>query len=69
MNRALPTLGSIAYKAYNEAKGGLTYDGKPIPSWEDLPNKPGGPEVMAAWEAAAKAARFATKGVDYFRHD
>ena len=60
------TLGRIAYEAYNEAKGGLTYDGKPIPSWDSLPEKPGGREVMAAWESAAKAARYATKGVDFF---
>jgi len=36
--------------AYHEAKGGLTHDGKVIPPWPSV-----GPEVRAAWEAAAVA--------------
>jgi hypothetical protein len=44
------SLGQIAFEAYNEAKGGVTYDGKPIPPWEDV-----GDAVRSAWEAAARA--------------
>jgi hypothetical protein len=44
------TPGQIAFEAYNEKKGGLTYDGKPIPPWSDV-----GDAVRAAWEASALA--------------
>lgn len=49
------TLGQVAFEAYNDAKGGLTYDGKPIPSWDTLTDEVG-LSVRAAWEAAAVAA-------------
>lgn len=49
------TLGQVAFEAYNDAKGGLTYDGKPIPGWDTLTNE-AGLTVRAAWEAAALAA-------------
>lgn len=42
--------GHIAFDAYNRSKGGLTYDGKKIPPWEDLPT-----DVRKAWEASAEA--------------
>ena len=42
------TLGQIAFEAYNEKKGGKTYDGKPIPPWSEV-----GDEVRGAWEFAA----------------
>lgn len=63
------TLGQIAYEAYNRAKGGLTYDGKPIPPWDDLVKPtgeppgtvpPAGSAVQSAWEVAADAAVQAT---------
>jgi len=44
------TLGQVGFEAYNESKGGLTYDNKPIPPWAELPA-----DVKAAWEAAAGA--------------
>lgn len=41
-------LAQAAYKAYGDHTGGLTYDGRPMPAWDDL-----GPTVQAAWTAAA----------------
>lgn len=43
-------LGQIAFEAYGKATGGKTYDGKPIPHWNDI-----SAPVRNAWEAAAKA--------------
>jgi len=42
--------GQIAFEAYNEAKGGLTWDGKPIPPWSDV-----GDAVRDGWDSAARA--------------
>lgn len=42
--------GQVAFEAYNEAKGGKTYDDKPIPPWDQV-----GEKVQAGWEAAANA--------------
>lgn len=50
MSLETKTPGRIAFEAYNEAKGGLTHDGKPIPPWTDV-----GAAVREAWEAAAYA--------------
>lgn len=50
-----PTLGQIAFEAYNESKGGLTYDGKPIPPWHELSGDR--EAVHRAWEVAAAAVR------------
>jgi hypothetical protein len=46
------TLGQIAFEAYNESKGGLTYDGKPIPPWSEV-----GDAVRLGWNVAAEAVR------------
>lgn len=46
------TLGQVAYEAYNESKGGLTWDGKPIPKWSELTGETG-EAVKKGWEAAA----------------
>ena len=40
--------GKIAFNAYVKAKSGTTYDGKPIPKWEEL-----GDDVRSAWTASA----------------
>jgi hypothetical protein len=45
------TLGQIAFDAYIESKKGTTFDGRPIPTWENL-----GDPVRNAWEAAGEAA-------------
>lgn len=44
--------GRIAFEAYSADRGGLTYDGKPIHPWGELPN---GDAIRHAWEAAAAA--------------
>ncbi len=49
------TLGQIAFEAYNEKKGGLTYDGKPIPPWGSLSETAAGRAVQEAWEISAFA--------------
>jgi hypothetical protein len=48
------TLGEIAFDAYTESKKGTTFDGRPIPKWEDL-----GEPVRNAWQAAGEAANMA----------
>lgn len=48
------TPGQIAFEAYNESKGGLTYDGKPIPPWSSLEGQTGD-AVKLGWEKAAQA--------------
>lgn len=40
------------FNAYNERGGWKTFDGRPVPKWEDL-----GDEVQARWVAAAGATR------------
>lgn len=46
------TLGQIAFEAYNGAgkAPGFTYDGEPVPTWENLSE-----DVRAKWEAGAQA--------------
>jgi len=45
-------LGRVAFDAYSFAKGGKTYDGKPIPAWGKL-----SVEVQEGWIEAAAAVR------------
>lgn len=44
-------LGRIAFEAYVSAVNGVTYDNKPIPKWDDLPD-----HVKKGWGAAGLAA-------------
>lgn len=46
----LGTLARVAFEAYNDERGGLTWDGKPIPGWDDV-----GDEIRAAWMASVAA--------------
>ncbi len=43
-------LGQLAFNAYSDTTGWLNHQGKAIPPWEEL-----GPQVQAAWIAAANA--------------
>jgi hypothetical protein len=43
-------LAKTAFKAYNVQAGGKTWDGKPIPDWENV-----GEKVQANWVAAINA--------------
>ncbi|MFD7410136.1 hypothetical protein [Kitasatospora purpeofusca] len=44
------TPAEIAYAAYGAATGGLTHDGRPMPTWDQL-----GDRIQHAWAAAALA--------------
>lgn len=46
-------LAKIAFDAYNKSTGGKTWDGRDIPTWEEI--KAEKPSVTNAWIAAAKA--------------
>jgi hypothetical protein len=48
------TMGQVAFEAYCDAVGGKTYDGKPIPGWDELHGDR--LKVQGGWEAAALAA-------------
>ena len=48
-----PNYAETAYEAYAASAGGLTWDRKPMPSWQQIVEKT--PHVAAAWEAAADA--------------
>jgi hypothetical protein len=45
--------GQIGYEAYAQSTGGKTWDGKPMPTWEQV--LASGTKVAGAWEAAAQA--------------
>lgn len=49
------SLGQIAFEAYNNAGAnpGLTWDKKPVPTWENLSD-----DVRTKWESAAVAVTF-----------
>jgi hypothetical protein len=49
-NETNKTPGQVAFEAYNAAgtNPGLTWDKKPVPTWENLSD-----DVRAKWEAAA----------------
>lgn len=45
----------LAYEAYREAAGGLTSDGRPMPTWDELAQLPHGARTRSLWAAAAAA--------------
>lgn len=47
------TPGQIAFEAYCASTGGKTFDGRPIPAWDELHGDRA--RIHAAWEAAAQA--------------
>ena len=48
------TMGQIGYEAYAESTGGKTFDGRDMPTWEQIREREGDvPKVTRAWEAAA----------------
>lgn len=50
-------LGQIAWRYYCLAADGKTFDGKPLPTWEEL-----GRDRQLCWEAAASAVAEAVGG-------
>jgi integrative and conjugative element protein (TIGR02256 family) len=51
--------GQIGYEAYGEAAGWKTFDGRPMPTWEQLQATETGRETCRRWEVAAAAIRSA----------
>lgn len=47
--------GQIGYDAYGAAAGWKTFDGRPMPTWQDLQATETGRETCRRWDAAAKA--------------
>lgn len=45
------TLARTAYEAYATYTGGKTFDGRPMPTWAELPDR-----IKSAWQAASAAA-------------
>lgn len=43
--------GQVAFEAYSESMSGKTFDGRPIPKWDEL-----GVPIQEGWESAAQAA-------------
>lgn len=51
MNSDAMSLAKAMWAAYSEKAGGKTFDGKPLPTWDEL-----GEERQQCWGAAADAA-------------
>ena len=47
--------GEQGYIAYGNAGNWQTFDGRDMPSWEQLSDSPGGRETQRRWEVAAEA--------------
>lgn len=47
----MKSLGQIGYEAYAQSTGGKTYDGRDMPTWEQVQERT--PRVAKAWEDAA----------------
>ncbi len=54
--------GQVGYEAYMASTGGKTWDGKPMPTWDEI--KARTPHVAMAWEAAAQAIGRFHSGLD-----
>lgn len=50
-------LAGVMYTAYCEAVGGVAYDGKPLPKWEEFSTDPTKKKQTLGWMAAARVAR------------
>ena len=48
-------LGQCGYEAYGETAGWKTFDGRPMPTWEELGLTDTGQETRRRWEVAARA--------------
>ncbi len=45
-------LAAVAYRAYAEHTGGKTWDGRDMPTWEELPEK-----IQGAWQNVVTVSR------------
>lgn len=50
MGDELTRLARVGFEAYNKAAGGLNYEGKPIPPWDEVPQ-----HIRDKWEVATHA--------------
>ena len=50
--KSIEQIAQAMYDAYNEQAGGKTWDGRPLPTWDQL-----GEERQQCWIAAAQKAR------------
>ncbi len=55
------TYGQIGYERYARSTGGKTWDGKPMPTWDQILERT--PHVARAWEDAAHEI------IEEFKHD
>lgn len=46
----------IGYEAYREASGGTTFDGRPMPTWDELESLPHGERTRKLWTLLFAAA-------------
>jgi hypothetical protein len=51
----MQTSGQIGYEAYGETASWKTFDGRPMPTWEQLGESGGGLETQRRWEVSAQA--------------
>lgn len=52
-----PDLGQVGYEAYAKSTGGKTFDGRAMPTWEQVCAEK--PHVAKAWRDAAEAIKAA----------
>jgi hypothetical protein len=50
-------LGQIGYESYGATGGWKTFDGRPMPSWDELGRTDTGRDTRRRWEIAARAIR------------
>lgn len=58
------TLGQVGYEAYGETakpESWKTFDGRPMPTWDELSEKDTGRETQRRWEVSAEAIRLAAR--------
>lgn len=55
------SIGQLAFEAYAEQMGGVTYDNKPIPSWDQVSIN-----VRNGWEKAAQRVLIFAVETDMF---
>lgn len=49
------TIGQVGYEAYGDTAEWRTFDGRPMPTWEELGATKTGQETQRRWEVAARA--------------
>ena len=56
------SLGQVGYEAYAVRTGGKTFDGRAMPTWEEIGVNT--PHIQRAWNTAASAIRIAVIAED-----